>query len=170
MCVLGNSAHAACVNGRTVACVTVNGSAGTRECVGGRFTGCIADFDSGDRPCQTACGTTGYEFNGRCKTAEVCNSCDDDGDGAIDEGLKCASWPLQSHCPATDVTVGAVKLTTDELVGVRSSDNVLDRFGNEVANLDGNHAYGDTVISPAAVVWAFAPPDCAKSTTVTFTN
>jgi len=49
---------------------------------------------SGDvQPCTTTCGTLGTRTCtsgcawGACAAAEVCNSCDDDGDGMVDEGF-----------------------------------------------------------------------------------
>ena len=40
-------------------------------------------------PCTTPCGTPGQMQGGRCTGPEVCNNCDDNGDGFIDEGLVC---------------------------------------------------------------------------------
>ena len=51
-------------------------------------------------PCTTSCGVSGTITNGACIAAEVCNSCDDDRDGHVDEGLKCAHLSLESRCSA----------------------------------------------------------------------
>lgn len=168
MLLLGTKAHAAChPDGRITTCVTARGAAGTRECINGRFTNCQADFEGKpEESCTTGCGTEGRIINGTCRAAEVCNSCDDDGDGLVDEDLKCAIWPLEPRCPVGNVTIGANKLTSTELIGDRSSDLLT----SGAANLNGAHLPADTVLSPATIAWSFAPPDCAKSTTVTFTG
>ena len=40
---------AACIEGTTVRCTTLGGKPGIRECIGGRFTGCIP-FELSTRP------------------------------------------------------------------------------------------------------------------------
>ena len=63
-----------CALGSTAACTTSCGTAGSRACNG---------------------SCTGY---GGCVAAEVCNGCDDDSDGRVDEGLSCVPAPSNDRC------------------------------------------------------------------------
>ncbi len=109
-CVFGSS---------PLSCTTGCGTAGTRACTSAcSLAACLAATDScngcdddGDgmidegfvcaasmtSPCTTTCGTPGTQtcdaacggFTGACAGVEVCNDCDDDGDGTIDDGFAC---------------------------------------------------------------------------------
>ena len=108
-----------CVQGSVSNCVTTCGTAGTQSCMANcsGFGTCRAatetcndcdddgdgSFDEGftcrrgvTQGCTTACGSPGSRTCaldcgsfGTCLGAEVCNGCDDDGDGTADEGFTC---------------------------------------------------------------------------------
>ncbi len=107
-----------CALGSSAPCSTSCGTAGTAACTALCALGtcraasetCNACDDDGDgvndnglacamgssRSCATGCGTTGTQTcNGTCSAystcaaLEVCNGCDDDGDGASDDGFTC---------------------------------------------------------------------------------
>ncbi len=109
----------ACRQGATMGCTSSCGTAGVRTCGAtcGGFGGCVATEacngcdDDGDgtadegflcvggssTSCTTGCGTTGTQAcnatcsgYASCSATEVCNGCDDDGNGIADNGFTCA--------------------------------------------------------------------------------
>ena len=109
----------ACRQGATMGCTSSCGTAGVRTCGAtcGGFGGCVATEacngcdDDGDgtadegflcvggssTSCTTGCGTTGTQAcnascsgYASCSATEVCNGCDDDGNGVADNGFTCA--------------------------------------------------------------------------------
>ena len=115
-----------CVFGTMSACTTSCGTSGTRNCMAdcSGFTSCVAATetcngcdDDGDglrdegfpcergetESCTTGCGTPGTRTCqldcggfGACIGTEVCNGCDDDGDGVADDGFTCRLGQIQS--------------------------------------------------------------------------
>ena len=126
----------ACRQGATSTCTTVCGTSGTRTCsstCSGFGTcstaevcnGCDDDSngvaDNGfacvagsTRTCTTACGGTGSQAcNGTCSgygacvgATEICNACDDNGNGTIDEGFTCRQGATQA-CTTACGTAGS---------------------------------------------------------------
>ncbi len=124
----------ACRQGATMGCTTSCGTAGTRTCsatcsgfgacsateicngcdddgVGGADNG-FACVQGSSRSCTTSCGTTGTEScngtcsgYGACSATEVCNGCDDDADGAPDDGFACVQGASRS-CTTSCGTTG----------------------------------------------------------------
>ncbi len=129
-----DGAGMACVQGASAACTTSCGTAGTATCSATCSLGtcratsetCNACDDDGDgtidnglvcpfgstRSCVTPCGRTGIQACnstcsgwGACTSAEVCNGCDDDGVGGVDNGFACSLGQTQS-CTTTCGTSG----------------------------------------------------------------
>lgn len=125
-CVFGSGARG---------CTTACGTAGNRVCTAAcTLTACAAATEScndcdddGDglvddglpcrrgttMACTTTCGTTGTRVCaadcggfGACSAAEVCNGCDDDGNGVADNGFTCVRGASQS-CITACGTAGA---------------------------------------------------------------
>ena len=74
---------------------------------------------SGARVCTTACGSAGTQAcNGACRlgpcvaATETCNDCDDDGNGAIDDGLACRRGTSAS-CSTSCGTAGSRTCAAD---------------------------------------------------------
>lgn len=102
---------AACQEGATQSC-TSNGCPGTRECMSGRWSpcectgapaSCTVCGRSGTKTCNYACGVV----SNTCLAPEICNGCDDNQNGMVDDGLyKCATGPFtQAACPAYPTVV-----------------------------------------------------------------
>ncbi|MBZ0118592.1 MAG: hypothetical protein K8H88_16430, partial [Sandaracinaceae bacterium] len=115
----------ACRQGATMGCNTSCGTAGTRTCnstctafgacaaaevcngcdddgVGGADNG-FTCVQGSSQSCTTGCGTAGTQTcNGTCSAygscagTEVCNNCDDDGNGVADNGFTCAQGTSRS--------------------------------------------------------------------------
>lgn len=92
---VAQEAHALCLDGATSACTTPQGCPGEKTCDGGYWSACEATGAprscTRTNACNTytgtqACGLDGIPF-GSCNVAEVCNGCDEDLDGQVDEGL-----------------------------------------------------------------------------------
>ncbi len=99
---VSSHARAACMEGPPQTCTGVNGCSGTRECNGRSWTRCECEpVPPIAVPCVNSCGVAGTLEAGVCRATEVCNTCDDDGDGMTNEGLKCAHLSLQPRCTST---------------------------------------------------------------------
>ncbi len=92
---VAQEAHATCQEGATSTCTTSQGCPGEMSCDGGYWSECEATGApkscTRTNACGTysgtqACGLDGVPF-GSCNVAEVCNGCDEDLDGQVDEGL-----------------------------------------------------------------------------------
>ncbi|MBI3182521.1 MAG: hypothetical protein HYZ28_10280, partial [Myxococcales bacterium] len=90
--------------------------------------------------CTTACGspgtqgcTIGCELTGRCTGAEVCNGCDDDGDGVADEGLfRCGSGPFQQLDCVGAVDIDYKFSSSDRENGFDRDPNNHDQYANNI--------------------------------------
>jgi hypothetical protein len=79
----------------------------------GRIDETFACARGSSRACTTMCGTSGTQTcdascsgYSTCAASEVCNRCDDDADGRVDEGLSCG--PTNDECSgAAPITLGA---------------------------------------------------------------
>lgn len=103
-------------------CTGSGGCLGEKICLAGgvHSSTCACDV----YPCQTACGSTGYpNANGVCVAREQCNGCDDDNDGAKDEGLDCTGNSLiPTSCDPSQPVPGHWD-AAEELEGVGSEDS-----------------------------------------------
>ncbi len=125
-----------CVFGTSASCTTMCGTSGNQSCAAdcSGFGACVAATetcngcdDDGDglrdegfacergttRSCTTACGTSGTQTcgldcggYGACIATEVCNGCDDDGDGTADDGFTCRLGAIRS-CTTSCGTSGS---------------------------------------------------------------
>ncbi|MCC6877717.1 MAG: putative metal-binding motif-containing protein [Sandaracinaceae bacterium] len=131
-----------CRRNTSTSCVTSCGTSGSRTCASdcSGYGACAAAFetcndcdDDGDglvddglpcrrgtsASCTTTCGTTGARVcavdcsgYGSCRATEVCNGCDDDNDGAPDNGFACRQGQTQS-CTTSCGTVGVRTCASD---------------------------------------------------------
>jgi hypothetical protein len=87
----GAEARAACDEGTYGSCKMTNGCPGMKECVYPGWGPC--EPVAGTKTCTVCSGSgsqqcdSGGEIVTSCARAEQCNSCDDDQDGQVDEGL-----------------------------------------------------------------------------------
>lgn len=102
LAILSSRARAACMEGPPQTCTGANGCSGTRECNGRSWTRCECEpAPPVVVPCVNGCGVSGTLEVGVCRAEELCNTCDDDGDGMVNEGLKCTHLSLQPRCSFT---------------------------------------------------------------------
>lgn len=98
-------AEARCIEGSSSRCVGANGCEGERTCRGGYVSRCECETTP-PVPCSI-CGRASRIENGVCRPLpEICNACDDDRDGVIDNGISClGTGPFTPRCPRTLLTV-----------------------------------------------------------------
>ncbi len=156
-------ARASCYpDGKVVSCTCANGLSGTRECMGRSMTGCVCEHQPPAQNC-TVCGQPGTRVGSACLAAEICNGCDDDGNGVIDDGLKCMVRPLEPTCNGA-VTIPLVPgLAASALVGARGPDFTL-VSASSTATIWTHHTVHNSgprsVLSPAETAWNFVPSEC----------
>lgn len=86
-----------CDPGTDEPCTLSNGCAGVKTCIGTRYGACHCAGGGGTGgSCTTTCGVQGgYVCDGACNrtttciAAEICNGCDENGNGQIDENNVC---------------------------------------------------------------------------------
>lgn len=110
------AAQARCTEGMRSSCLGRGGCAGIRQCNSGYMTGCICTAPP--VACRVCNRQSFEDANGVCRPLpEVCNGCDDDGDGAVDEGLSCVvTGPFTPVCLPTGVLATIpIRLASDDL-------------------------------------------------------
>ncbi|MCP3097666.1 hypothetical protein LZ198_02115 [Myxococcus sp. K15C18031901] len=150
---LSNEARAACEDGQVEAC-QLNGCLGSRSCEGTKFGPC--QFDGSSSTSCSVCGRAGTQtctvgpadegggvrIAGSCSAyrSELCNGCDDDGDGQVDENptnngpLTNGSCQSGVGCPGTSVcTSGAFQCSYQVGARVVCSDRYEDRCNGATA-------------------------------------
>lgn len=95
---------ARCFEGSTGTCWLPNGCVGRRQCIGGLWGGCECNGGGGTVSCSVCGGAGSAQCNsscdvGVCSRAEICNGCDDNADGLIDNGAGCFVPTSCSACP-----------------------------------------------------------------------
>ena len=161
-------ARAACLEGATQSCTSSQGCPGESECVNGRWTTCEFSGEpkscSRTNACGTYSGTQACDSNGStvgsCNVAEVCNGCDENLNGQVDEGLAgctgvvCGSMfercgdGLDNDCDGLiDEGCNLCTGTMDEFPFVFNSQNELKKATNALAN------YADRL----SAKWKFIP-------------
>ncbi len=92
-------ARARCNEGSTSSCVGPGGCRGERTCNSGYLSTC----ECSTGPACQRCGRQSYlDAAGKCALPEICNGCDDDGNGQVDDGVYClGTGPFTPRCTGT---------------------------------------------------------------------